>query len=133
MAESSHGNCQKRAVAMKEEHDHEHKEKFSNGRLVPVDRFPLTKDSGIITIPLINPWPNIPLQTAGVITQATIRARFSTKRAAERTKVDGHVCERSRHDVATAQPSRELNIASRNAFWGSNHRAVVWDILPVST
>lgn len=95
-------------------------------------RFTLTKDSGVITISLINTRPNIPLQTAGVVTQAPIRARFSAKRAAERTKVDGHVCKGPRHDVATAHPSRELNVASRHAFWGSDDRPVVWDILPVT-
>lgn len=95
--------------------------------------FALTKDSGIIAIPLINPRPNIPFQTTGIITQASIRARFSTKRAAERTKVDGHVCERPCDNVATAHPSRELNVASRHALRGSDDRAVVWDVLPVTT
>lgn len=92
----------------------------------------LTKDSGIVTIPLIDPRSNIPLQTAWIVTKPPIRARLSTKRAAERTEVDGHVCERASHDIATTNPSRELNVASRHALWGSDYRAVVWDVLPVA-
>lgn len=95
--------------------------------------FAHTKDSGIIAIPLINARPNIPLQTAGIITKAAIWAWLSTERAAERTKVDSHVRERARHDVATADPSRKLDVSSRDALGRRDDRAIVWDVLPIAT
>lgn len=94
--------------------------------------FVLTKDSGIIAIPLVNPRPYVSLQNARVITQAPVRARFSTKRAAKRTEVDGQVCERTRHDVATTHPSGELDVPTRDTLRGSDDSAVVWDVLPVA-
>lgn len=97
-----------------------------------IDGFALTKDSGIITIPFIDPGPDISLQTSWIIAQASIRPRLSTKRAAERTKVNGQVRERPRHDVTAAQSSRQLDIPTRDTLWGCDDRAIVGDVLPIA-